>query len=110
MATVTVKKLPECLELTEDGYLRFRGHRIHLEHVLELYTDGYSAEMIAAEYPTLGLAAVHHAIAFYLENRAAIDEYLSRVRRENEQRRQEGPTAPTANELRQRLPKTGGES
>lgn len=63
--------------LTEiDGEIVLRGHRIGLFHVVNRYRDGFSAEMIVRQYPTLSLALIHKAIAFYLENRNEVDAYV----------------------------------
>jgi hypothetical protein len=35
--------------------------------------------MLHCEYPTLPLALLHKVIAFYLENRADVDEYVAAV-------------------------------
>jgi hypothetical protein len=35
--------------------------------------------MLHCEYPTLPLALIHQVIAFYLENRADVDEYVAAV-------------------------------
>jgi hypothetical protein len=42
-----------------------------------IYDEGYSAEMLAEEFPTLSLALIHKTIGFYLENRADIDTYIA---------------------------------
>lgn len=69
--------LPDFLTRTEHGGIRMAGSRIGLEHVVEEFVRGASAEMIAARYPTLGLAHVYKAIAFYLENRTEVDAYVA---------------------------------
>ena len=62
--------LPDFLRADERGEIFLAGHRVTLYHVLKDYREGFSAEMLAAAYPTVPLAMVHKVIAFYLENPA----------------------------------------
>jgi len=98
-------RLPDFLS-EADGEVRLAGHRIGLVHVVKAYNDGHSAEMIAAEFPTLPLAMVHKVIAFYLDNQADVDSYVAVHDREmaalERQSRPAGST-PTVAELRRRL-------
>jgi uncharacterized protein (DUF433 family) len=56
--------------------IRLKGHRIGIEHVLEIYKDGRSAEEIAATFPSLRLEDVYASILYYLLHRPSIDAYL----------------------------------
>lgn len=61
--------------------IRFKGRRISLEHVLEPYLQGESAERIFYNHRhALTLEQVHAAITFYLNRKAEIDAYLARGR------------------------------
>lgn len=51
--------------------------RIPLESLVWLWRDGHSAEAIREAYPTLTLAEVYGAIAYYLDHTAEIDQQLS---------------------------------
>lgn len=95
--------LPEFLVDHPDGEIRLTGHRIGLYHVIGRYQEGYSPEMLHEEYPTLPLALIHKVIAFYLENQAEVDGYVSAYRAELE--RQEAAHQPSAAvaRIRQRL-------
>jgi|HubBroStandDraft_6_1064221.scaffolds.fasta_scaffold231863_2 uncharacterized protein (DUF433 family) len=68
--------LPDFLRQGDLGEIRFVGSRIDLHFVIERYNQGWSPEMIALEFDTVSLANVHKAVAFYLENTAAVDAYL----------------------------------
>lgn len=68
--------LPDFL-FESDGEIRFTGHRIGLEHLVDAYNEGDSAEMLASRYPTLSLSLVHRAIAFYLDNQDEVDAYVT---------------------------------
>lgn len=56
--------------------IRIKGHRIGLEHVLEQYKAGKSAEEIARYFPTLSLEQVYAAILYYLHYHEEVEEYL----------------------------------
>jgi uncharacterized protein (DUF433 family) len=95
--------LPDYLEQDND-FIRLKGHRIGLNHIVRSYRKGFSAEMIAEEYPTLGLAQIHKTIAFYLENQAEVDAYIAaqdeRFAQESAEHLRPGPGIT---ELRDRL-------
>lgn len=71
--------LPDYLTLGTMGEIRVAGHRIDLYLLVQKYNEGWTAEMLRCEYPTLSLALIHQVVAFYLENRAEVDEYLAEV-------------------------------
>ena len=62
--------LPDFLTREATGEIRLSGHRIGLFHVVHYYNEGYSAEMLVCQFPTLPLALIHKVIGFYLENKA----------------------------------------
>jgi uncharacterized protein (DUF433 family) len=91
--------------LVEDphGYIHLAGHRIGLRHVVDLYNDGYTPEMLQDHFPTLPLALLHKVIAFYLENRTDVDAYV-RHSQEELDRQAAAPTfGPDATELQRRM-------
>lgn len=69
--------LPDFLTEVPHGGIRVTGHRIGLEHLVDYYNQGFSAEMLLEQFPTLPLATIHKVIAFYLENRETIDAYVA---------------------------------
>jgi uncharacterized protein (DUF433 family) len=73
----------ECIEERNGGYY-VRGTRISLDSVVYSFNRGNSPESIQAEYPLLQPAQIYGAIAFYLDHKAGIDEYLARGEREFE--------------------------
>jgi uncharacterized protein (DUF433 family) len=101
-AGVLPMTLPEFLTRHEKGEIRLSGHRIDLFHLVFYYNEGYSAEMLLGQFPTLNLALIHKVIAFYLENQAEVDAYLARCEAEIERHRAATPLAPTLEELRAR--------
>ena len=60
------------------------GHRIGIEHILEQYKQGYSAEQIAQEFPGLTLEQIHATITYYLHNQVEIDAYIEHGRARTE--------------------------
>ena len=95
--------LPEFLTRHEKGEIRMTGHRIDLFHLVSLYNEGNSAEMLLGYFPTLSLALIHKVIAFYLENKAEVDAYVAHCEAESERLQSVTPLAPTIDELRARL-------
>ncbi len=59
-----------------DGVLYVRGSRVPLESLVWLWRDGQSAETMQEEYPTLSLAEVYGALAYYLRHRAEVDRQV----------------------------------
>ncbi len=57
--------------------IRIKGHRIGIEHVVELYHEGYSPEQIAQTFPGLSLEKIYATITYYLRNQAKIDAYMA---------------------------------
>ncbi len=80
--------LPDFLTNSADGEIRIVGHRIGLYHLVVRYNEGESAEMLASRYPTLPLSLVHKVIAFYLDNQAEVDVYVSTCTAEIDQQQQ----------------------
>ncbi len=95
--------LPEFLTRHEKGEIRLTGHRIDLFHLVSLYNEGNSAEMLLGFFPTLSLAVIHKVIVFYLENQAHVDVYMARCEAESERQQAMTPVAPTIEELKARL-------
>lgn len=72
--------LEDFFDFSEQPYaIHIRGHRIGLEHVLEQYRAGKSAEEIARFFPSLRLEDVYASILYYLLNRQQIEAYLQNV-------------------------------
>jgi uncharacterized protein (DUF433 family) len=95
-------ELPDFLFRTDSGSRRFVGHRIDLYHVVTLYQDGYTADMIADHLPTLPLAVIHKAIAYYLENRSDVETYVRGTRAEIERQMALPQYGPSREELLRR--------
>ena len=79
--------LPDFVTQDPDGHLHLTGHRIGLQDIVYCYREGYSPEMLLAEFPTLNLSLIHKALGFYLEYLPEIDAYVARCDAEVEQQR-----------------------
>jgi len=82
-----------------NGAYRIADSRVSLDSVVYAWLQGHSPEAIADSFPVLTLEEVYGAIAFYLSNREAIDEYLQKGQAEFEARRQQ-----SLEELRNKRP------
>src|SRR5437660_11804848 len=98
-----IMNLPDFLTQQADGEITLTGHRIGLYHLVYYYGQGFSPEMLACQYPTLPLALVHKVIAFYLENRAAVDAYVAGCQAELARQRASNPRRIDRVALRRRL-------
>lgn len=93
---------PEILTRDSSGEIRLTGHRIGLFHVVHHYNEGYSPEMLAYQFPSLPLAMIHRVIAFYLENRAEVDAYVTSCRSQLSEQRAANPGRNDLQTLQQR--------
>ncbi|MCX6610145.1 MAG: DUF433 domain-containing protein [Acidobacteria bacterium] len=73
----------EYIEERNGGYYA-AGTRISLDSVVYAFNRGQSPEAIQEGFPSLKLAQIYGAIAFYLDHQAEIDKYLEESAREFE--------------------------
>jgi uncharacterized protein (DUF433 family) len=78
----------EYIEERNGGYY-IAGTRISLDSIVYSFERGSSPEAIHQSFPSLKLAQIYGAIAFYLDHQAEVQHYL-----ENEDRRIEESTIP----------------
>jgi uncharacterized protein (DUF433 family) len=57
--------------------LYISGTRVTLETVITYFQDGKAPEQIVQHLPTAPLSHVYGAIAFYLDNKELVDEYIA---------------------------------
>jgi uncharacterized protein (DUF433 family) len=69
---------PPPLTTSEEGAVRVAGTRVSLETVVFAFDAGATAEEIVQQYPTLDLAAVYAVIAYVLDHRREVDQYVAR--------------------------------
>jgi uncharacterized protein (DUF433 family) len=70
--------LDDYFDFASADEIRLRGTRVGIEAILAEYLSGALPEEIALNYPPVTLEQVHATITYYLGNRQAMDEYLSR--------------------------------
>ena len=68
----------------EDGALRIAGIRVSFSSVVIAFQEGESPERIAHSFPTVTLAQVYGAAAYYLVNKKLIHDRIAKVEREFE--------------------------
>ena len=78
----------EYIEKRNGGYYVV-GNRVSLDSIVYAFLDGNSPESIVEAFSSLSLEEVYGGIAFYLANRAHVDDYLREGEREFERMREE---------------------
>jgi uncharacterized protein (DUF433 family) len=58
--------------------IRLKGTRVAIEIVIEEFNKGATPQEIVESYPSLALEQVYATIAYYLHNKAEVDEYNRR--------------------------------
>ena len=64
------------LEMTSEGVVRVGKTRVTFDTVITVFKQGTTAEEIAYRYPSLSLADIYSAIAFYLNHQPEVETYL----------------------------------
>lgn len=65
------------MAIDSHNVIRVGGTRVRLDTVVYAFNEGNTAEEIVSQYPALNLADVYAVIAYYLNNRSPIDEYIA---------------------------------
>jgi uncharacterized protein (DUF433 family) len=86
-----------------DGVIRVGQTRVTLDTIVEAFNEGLAAEDIASQYPTLRLADIYGAIAYYLNHKQEVDDYLTQRAYEAVRVRAENEARFNLNELRARI-------
>lgn len=111
---LTFQPDPVPLRMDEHGAVRVEGSRVLLEVLLGYFKQGESPESLAANFPTIPLAAVYAIIAYYLHHKEEVEDYLRKRHEEAEALRrtveanQKG-RRPSRAELVARLAKKGND-
>jgi uncharacterized protein (DUF433 family) len=91
------------LKVDSSGVIRVGGTRVTLDTVIYTFNEGNPPEEIIDRYPTLNLADVYAVIAYYLNNRDTIDDYLREREEAAAKLRAEIEARPEYQNLRERL-------
>jgi uncharacterized protein (DUF433 family) len=96
-------QLEDYFDFLENPYaIRIKGRRIGLEHVVERYKDGQSAEQIAAYFDDLPLESIYASILYHLHNKDAVDAYLADIEEFDREQRRIWAAKPSPASLRMR--------
>jgi len=82
---LTPLNFQEYFEIVGSGFVRLKGFRIGIEHIVKSYYEGYSPEQITQEFPGLGLETVYATLTYYLHNKREVDKYISQLMEWTEQ-------------------------
>lgn len=88
------ESMPVPIRVWEGGAVRVGTTRVNLWQVVGHHLEGLSPEEMVEQYPTLELADVYGAIAFYLRHRETVDAYLAEEERRGEELRQRIESQP----------------
>lgn len=86
-----------------DGAVRLTGSRIPLDTVVYEFNQGATPEQIQDSFPSLSLHTIYGAIAFYLEQQDAVDDYLRGREQEAEALQRKIESRPEMVAFRERL-------
>ena len=84
----------EPLNLDSEGTIRLTGSRITFDTLMAAFKKGNSAEQIQDGFPSLSLAQIYGAIAWYLDHQAEAEDYLKEREADAEAIRQEIENQP----------------
>jgi len=94
---------PAPIRVDSDGSVRVGDTRVRLASVLYHHRQGATPEEIHERFPSLPLADVYAAIAYYLHHQSDVDAYLADVADEAERVRREVDARPETRALRSKL-------
>jgi uncharacterized protein (DUF433 family) len=86
---LTIHTDPGQFRMDEDGAIRAGNTRVRLDTLVGQINQGETPERIVENFPTLALADIHSALAYYLRHRAEVDAYVAEVERKFEEFRRE---------------------
>jgi uncharacterized protein (DUF433 family) len=85
------------------GRPRIDGHRIQVEDIAIWHERmGMSPDQVVSEYPSITLADVHAALAYYYENRERIDADIEAAKKHAEELKAKAGPSLLQEKLRQR--------
>ncbi len=87
--------LEDYFDFFSNDDIRIKGHRIGIEDVLKYYSQGYSAEEILSELPSLNLEKIYATLTYYHQNKQEIENYLLNLEQKREQNYQEWLAKPS---------------
>jgi uncharacterized protein (DUF433 family) len=91
------------LRWDEAGGIRIGSSRVTLDSLLATYHNGSTPEEIAIQYSVLSLEDIYSTIAYYLNHRQEIDNYLEQRNQQAQKFRQQLTQRHNLADLRHRL-------
>jgi uncharacterized protein (DUF433 family) len=88
---------------TEAGVLRVGDSHVSLDTVIIAFNQGATPEQIVEDYDSLELAEVYAVISYYLQNREAVEDYLTKRKIQRKQLRQQIESRSNPQGIRERL-------
>lgn len=76
MMTLEIQPQTVPLHKKNNGTILVGKSRVRLDTVVYAFNQGFTAEEIVRDFPSLKLADIYVVIAYYLNNRAAVDAYV----------------------------------
>jgi uncharacterized protein (DUF433 family) len=101
--TIDLRAEPVPLAVDADGVVRVAGTRVTLDSLVAAFHEGFGADEIAQQYPSLTLADVYSVIGYYLRHRSTIDACLGARQADHERVRAENESRSDSRGLRARL-------
>jgi uncharacterized protein (DUF433 family) len=101
--TLQMQPIPLPLTLGKDAVVRVSGTRVTLDTVVRAFNRGATAEEIAQQYPSLSLSNVYATISYYLQNRAEVDKYLDKRKKQAQDVKRENQKLFDQSGIRERL-------
>ena len=99
----TIADYPSPLRIDGDGVVRVGPTRVTLDTVISAFQGGATAEQIADDYDSLGLADVYATIDYYVRHREDVDRYLALRAQQADRIRQELQKRQSQDGLKERL-------
>ena len=100
---LSIKSEPIPLRVDADNVIHVGGTRVTLDTVVAAFKEGATAEEIAYQYPSLGLADIYATIGYYLRRRPEVEEYLRQRQQKKGQIRQQNEARFDSQGVRDRL-------
>ena len=102
---MTLKVVPQSppIETNSDGVMLVGKTRVTLDTIVAAFDRGATAEEIVHRYPSLRLANVYAAIAFYLNNQQEVTIYLQQRKQQAQEIKQKNESKFDSKSMRDRL-------
>ena len=97
----------EHIVLDEAGIARLAGRRTKVAQIaMDKIAFGWDAEQIQKQYPHLGLAEIHAALAYYYDHQGEIDQQIGEGKAKSEALRTQTESRSLVDKVRERAAKT----